>query len=353
MTKAEIVKKPIFLNRNRVGRIYTGGKLFAGFFGDEPVDNFLPEEWVCSAVEALNEGSDIENEGISTVRGTDILFSDLLKEYKQDMIGDRADFPVLVKLLDSAIRLPIQAHPDREYSEKYLNSSYGKAESWLVVDTREDACLYFGFKDKISKEDFRAAVARSYDEPNYMEPLLNRIPVKKGDMYLVPAKMVHAIGAGCLILETQEPSDFTIQPEAWCAGNRISEHTMYLGLPEDIALDVFNFDIYGQEAVNKAKKEPVTIYEKSGVKRETLISYDDTPCFAVNRITVENGETDDFTAPAIYIITEGDGEIVCGDERTAIKKGDYFFAPYSIKGNFKAVTDNKLEIVECLPALEK
>ena len=26
-------------------------------FGDAPEDGFLPEEWVCSSVEALNEGS--------------------------------------------------------------------------------------------------------------------------------------------------------------------------------------------------------------------------------------------------------------------------------------------------------
>ncbi|MBQ8549963.1 MAG: class I mannose-6-phosphate isomerase [Clostridia bacterium] len=352
MNISEITKKPVFLNRNRVGRIYTGGKLFAGFFGDEPVDGFLPEEWVCSAVEALNEGSDIENEGISTVRGTNILFSDLLKDYKEDMIGPRPDFPVLVKLLDSAIRLPIQAHPDRAYSEKYLNSSYGKAESWIVVDTREDACLYFGFKDKMTKEEFREAVAKSYDEPDYMQPLLNRVPVKKGDIYLVPAKMVHAIGAGCLILETQEPSDFTIQPEAWCAGNRISEHTMYLGLPEDIALDVFNFDIFGEEAVRRAKKEPRVIYERDGVKRETLISYDDTPCFAVNRVSVCASATDDLVAPAIYIVTEGEGEIVCGEESTPVKKGDYFFAPYSINGKFTVKSATQVELVECLPAKE-
>ena len=98
MNKSEIVKYPIFLNRNRVGRIYTGGKLFAGFFGDEPVDGFLPEEWVCSAVEALNEGSDIENEGISTVRGTDILFSELLEEYKEEI---RQQLGEVVKLAAS------------------------------------------------------------------------------------------------------------------------------------------------------------------------------------------------------------------------------------------------------------
>ena len=47
MTEKNIVNNPIFFERNRVARIYTGGKLFSGFFGDEPVDGFLPEEWVC------------------------------------------------------------------------------------------------------------------------------------------------------------------------------------------------------------------------------------------------------------------------------------------------------------------
>ena len=31
-----MIKEPIFFERNRVGRVYTGGKLFHGFFGDEP-----------------------------------------------------------------------------------------------------------------------------------------------------------------------------------------------------------------------------------------------------------------------------------------------------------------------------
>lgn len=352
MINKELTNFPVFFERNRVGRIYTGGKLFSGFFGDAPEDNFLPEEWVCSLVEALNEGSTIVNEGLSVIKDTDVLFKDLLDEYKTEMLGARKDFPVLVKLLDSAVRLPVQAHPDKAYSRKYFNSDFGKAESWLVIDTREDACLYFGFKDKMTKEEFRAAVERSYDEPDCMEPLLNRIPVKKGDMFLVPAKMVHAIGAGCLILETQEPTDFTIQPEAWCVGNRISEHTMYLGLDQDVALDVFNYDIYGEAAIAAAKKEPVVLYNENGVSRETLISYDDTPCFGVGRIRLTESSTNDITAPAIYIVTEGEGVVSANGKTRKIHKGDYFFVPHCIKNNVTVSTDSSLELVECLPAKE-
>ena len=56
--------EPVFFERNRVGRVYTGGKLFHGFFGDEAIDGFQPEEWVASSVAALNKEMACEKEGV-------------------------------------------------------------------------------------------------------------------------------------------------------------------------------------------------------------------------------------------------------------------------------------------------
>ena len=42
-----------------------------------------------------------------------------------------------------------------------------------------------------------------------MEELLNFIPVKKGDCFLIEAGTVHAIGAGCVICEVQQSSNVT------------------------------------------------------------------------------------------------------------------------------------------------
>ena len=50
-------EKPVFFERNRVSRVYTGGKLFHGFFGDAEEDGFRPEEWIASSVRALNRDS--------------------------------------------------------------------------------------------------------------------------------------------------------------------------------------------------------------------------------------------------------------------------------------------------------
>ena len=53
----DIVTKPIFFERNRVYRIYHGGKPFKSLFDDgydDGTDNMFPEEWVASKVRAIN-----------------------------------------------------------------------------------------------------------------------------------------------------------------------------------------------------------------------------------------------------------------------------------------------------------
>ena len=345
-----IINGPIFFERNRVWRVYTGGKLFSGFFGDAPEDSFYPEEWVVSDVHAINGPDRDPDEGVSRQRGTGILFTDLIKAHKREMIGDRREWGVLVKLLDSAIRLPVQCHPDREYARKYLNSEHGKAESWVILDTREDACVYFGFRDKISKDDFAKAVEESERDPEAMSKLLNRIPVKPGDVFFIGANMIHAIGAGCLLLETQEPTDFTIQPEHWCGDMKLTDEQMYLNLPADVALDCFNYDVYGDKAIAMGKKEPTLVYDTGKVRNELLIRFSDTPCFAVRRVTLKDGGTvKDTECPATYVVTKGEGSITSPSGVEKIKKGDYFFLPDCVKGRFTIETAKEMEIIVCIP----
>ena len=154
----QLWQRPVFFERNRVFRVYLGGKLFHDFLGDAPEDGFHPEEWVASTVHAMNANPTGPLEGISIVEGTDLPFTQLLEEHRADCLGDRENLGVLVKYLDSAIRLPMQVHPTREYSRKFFNSPYGKAESWIILATRPDACIYYGFSREVSREEFEAAV---------------------------------------------------------------------------------------------------------------------------------------------------------------------------------------------------
>lgn len=346
-----ILNQPIFFERNRVWRVYKGGLQFHNFFGDEEKDGFYPEEWVASVVRAINRDSTDQREGLSILENTDISLKNVIEKYPREMLGNRKDFGVLVKLLDSAIRLPVQAHPDKTFSKKHFCSDFGKTEMWLVIGTRKNASIYLGFKEKVSKEEFEEAVRDSYYDKDRMKQLLNEIPVKPGDVYLIPAKTIHAIGAGCLILEVQEPTDFTIQPEYWCDDYLLTEEEMYIGLTKSTAMECFDFQSYGNEVVLSSKREPKVIFSDDTYKKETIITKNDTTCFSVNRYKIVK-KMEMQTAPAIYIITEGEGTIEGKEYKRKIKKGDYFFLPYYVKGKYEIKTDLLIEMVECLPPEE-
>lgn len=331
---------PVFFERNRVFRVYKGGKLFANFFSDNSEDGNYPEEWVVSSVHALNEGSTDEYEGISKIDGEELYLSDALKKYKKELLGEREDLGVLTKILDSAIRLPVQAHPDKPFSRKYFNSSYGKEESWYILATRPGGKIFYGFKDGVTLEQFEKAIDESENSTTIMENLLESFEVKPGDVIYIPAKMVHAIGAGCLLLEVQEPSDFTIQPERWCGDYKLSDNEMYLGLDRKTALECFDI---GKKY--PAPIEPVLISEGEGIKYFSLIDERMTTSFSVRRIELANGEFELRYGARIYVVTEGEGKIQGDEYEKNVKKGDYFLVPVAAEGKF--TVSGNAHIVEC------
>ena len=337
-----MIIQPVFFERNRVRRVYTGGKLFHGFFGDECIDNFFPEEWIASAVKAVNKDPIHGKEGISRIVGSEMYFDELLREDPSALLGTSEKLRILVKILDSAVRLPAQAHPDKAFSQRYFQSEYGKTESWIILDTRPGAKIYFGFKDGVTRAEFEAAVDASMHDKSAMERLMMYSEPKVGDVFLVPAKTIHAIGAGCLILEVQEPTDFTIQPEYWCDEYRLDHHEMFLGLSREDALGCFNF---GKAPFPRILTQ--TVSSENGVRFEKIISEANTDCFAINRVTLHDGRyvmnvPDSY---GVYIVTAGIGTLRGENYARGIKKGDYFFMPACLMNRFSL--EGSLEVIEC------
>ena len=349
----QLVKEPIFFERNRVYRIYKGGMPYKELFNDgydDGTDNMFPEEWIASKVKAINPKYFGERDGVSKIKDTDIFFDDLLNDYKEELLGNRK-YDCLVKFLDSAVRLPFQVHPTKEFSRKHFNSDYGKTEAWLVVAKRPNAKLYFGFKDKITKEQLSELEERSEIEKDIMGNLLAGVDVNVGDIWLIKAGLIHAIGAGCTIVEVQEPTDFTIQPERWCNDYHISYEEEYIGLDKDTALNAINYDIYGDAAKAYAKVTPKVEIDTPTYKKEVMISYDDTPCFGENRHTIKNGGSFvmDF-APSVYICLSGEGVIKGDGYERKIKRGQYFYLPFVAESKFSITTDTEIVLIECLPS---
>jgi mannose-6-phosphate isomerase len=132
----------------------------------------------------------------------------LVQEHGHALVGTArpADrFPILVKLIDAAEDLSVQVHPGAEYAAQHPGSA-SKDEAWLVIDSTPDARLLHGFVDGVDRERFAAAVRSGRPTE-----LLRSVPARRGDVLHVSPGIMHAIGAGVVVLEVQEPSDTTFR----------------------------------------------------------------------------------------------------------------------------------------------
>lgn len=206
----------------------------------------------------------------------------------------------------------------------------------------------FRLPRRITKEALAAVVERSEQEPEAMTQLVNRVPVKPGGIFFVNAGVIRAIGAGCLILEVQEPTDFTIQPEHWCGEYHLNDQEMYLGLDKDTALDCFRFDLYGESAVEQGRKKPAIFYENGGLKVETLIGDADTPCFSMRRYLLEKGSFTLDQPASVWVCAAGEGCVEADGERRELHMGDYFFLPAAAAGKCTVSSEHGLTLVCCM-----
>ena len=113
------------------------------------------------------------------------------------------EFPLLVKMLFPNEKLSVQVHPDDDEA-RALGLSRGKTECWYVLDAVPGAEVACGLKPGVTVEALRKGI-----EDGTVETLLEMLPVKTGDMVLVEAGTVHAIGPGVVLLEVQQTSDVT------------------------------------------------------------------------------------------------------------------------------------------------
>lgn len=144
-------------------------------------------------------------------------------------------FPVLVKLIDAKQNLSVQVHPSDDYALQNENS-FGKTETWYIVDADENASIYLGFKRDVTEEEFEKGVA-----DGSITDLLNRYEVKKGESYFIPSGTLHAINSGCLICEIQQNSNLTYRVYDY---NRKDKNGNERELHVDKALKVTDFKKY-------------------------------------------------------------------------------------------------------------
>ena len=288
-------KYPIKLSSFPVSRIW-GGERLKKEWGFESDESRIAEEWVLSCRE--DKMSVAEN---GAARGA------TLRELACE------DVPLLIKLIDAEDKLSVQVHPDDATAEKNCENEGGKNEMWYVLDAKDGANIVYGFKENVSVSELLAAA-----ESGQIEELLNFVPVKKGDCFYIPAGLVHGIGGGILIAESQQNSDLTYRLYDYCRTDKN-------GKARELHTEK------GSAAIKKYTDDEIfsARYEYGRTDESCLAN---NRYFKVDLLHIEENAItlDAKNSYRALLVTDGRASISCDGEKYEMKKGDAYFLPQGI-----------------------
>ena len=286
-------------------------------------DKLYGESWDLSSVKG-----DISVVANGFLKGNNL--QELIEVYMGELVGEEIferyglEFPLLVKYLDCNDKLSVQVHPDDALALE-RHDSFGKTEAWYVVDCKPGAAIYLGFKDlNITREEYIAAVAESR-----LESLLNRVEVKPGDVFFIPAGTVHALGAGIEVVEVQQTSDITYRIYDW---DRVDASGKGRELHTALAVDAIDFeadaDLLHKKYDLKAGDSATVI--ESNYFTMTLHAVD-------GEATFDRSMIDSFI---IYIAINGSMQIIADGNSETLDEGEVVLIPaemgdITIKGGGK------------------
>lgn len=285
-----------------------GGMKLGPLFGRDNGGKKMSESWEVS----------VHPDGESLCEGG--TFADYLRAHPTAVDREGSDFPVLIKYIDAAQNLSVQVHPDDAFARREENDN-GKTEMWYIVQADAGAGIYCGFRRDTGREEFLRRVA-----DGTVEELLNFIPVKAGDCYLIKAGTVHAIGAGCVICEVQQSSNVTYRVYDY---NRLGADGKPRQLHVEKAVRVINFAKFKDETGSGAPEQVAG----GTLRRLTACSY-----FSCRELALDGTyiECNDRSFTAVNVLS-GEGRA----DGTPFRAGDSFFVPcgeaFTLEGNARII----------------
>ncbi len=291
-----------------------GGRKLKELFGRNNGENKISESWEVS----------IHPDGESkTQNGT---LAEYISKHPESVSGD-GEFPILIKYIDAAQNLSVQVHPNDAYAQVYEGDN-GKTEMWYIISADKGAGIYCGFKRDTTKDEFLSMVKNGT-----VEDLLNFIPVKSGDCFLIEAGTVHAIGAGCVICEIQQNSNVTYRVYDY---NRIGVDGKPRQLHVDKAVDVINFKKFN----NRTNSGQKSSFNGGALQTLTACQY-----FTCKKLELKGEYTETATNSFLTVnILSGEGTI----NEIKYSAGDSFFIPcgeeMKIMGTCDAILTTRSDI---------
>ena len=297
-----------------------GGTELIRKYNKKPKTKSLSEAWELACHPS---GSNIILNGEFKNKHLDEYFN-FSNYYRDNTIKDR--FPIMIKLINSLYPLSIQVHPDDDYALKNEND-LGKDEFWYILEADLHSSIYYGLNKDYSKQD----VFRSLSN-NSITSLLNKVEVKKGDMFYIKAGTIHAIGAAITLCEIQENSNSTYRLYDY---NRLDSYGKPRILHIEKALDVINYNhtIIHNQYTSKCESNRINLVS---------CKFFSSSLYTSNSMSL-------FTSTSSFhsiVIIEGAGLIKADGQTLNFVRGDSFYIPsgfgnYEIIGKCKFILTTK------------
>ena len=306
-------------------KVWGGNKLTTLLNKESNGNGKIGESWEISGVD--NDISTVKN---GPLKGKKLNW--LLEEYKEELVGERVfqqfgnTFPLLFKFIDAAEDLSVQVHPD-DILAKERHNSFGKSETWYILQADENARLIVGFNDEFNQKSYLKALSE-----NRITDILNSIPVEKGDSFIINPGTVHAIGAGVLLAEIQQTSDITYRIYDW---DRPGTDGQMRQLHTELALDAIDFSL-------TPKKTHYT------PKVDSPVHIGETQFFSVNKLDLSQPfvrRLEHIDSFIVYMCLEGQANIEINGFSEKIEKGETILIPAQLDEiKFNTKTASFLEV---------
>lgn len=282
-------------------------------------DKIIPFKHLSTVMENVGESWEIsgvkDNETIASGDGRSL--NQLVRDMKDRLVGEANyqrfgdEFPLLIKFIDARQDLSIQVHPTDEIAHRQ-GRERGKTEMWYVMDSEPDAKLYNGLKLQITPEQYKQMVA-----DDTICDALAQYSVKEGDCFFIPAGRIHAIGAGCFLVEIQQTSDVTYRIYDF---KRKDKDGNYRQLHTQEASESINYTVLDDYR---------THYQPRTNESQLLVEcpYFNTAVYDLTEaMTIDYSELDSFV---ILIGMKGEGTLTIDGETVAFSAGETILIPAS------------------------
>lgn len=328
--------RPVLLPSNRFPHFYRGGARITALRGVPAPGERAPEEWLASTTSRFGAAP----AGLSVLPDGGWLRDAVVAE-PQAWLGPEhvaafgADTGLLVKLLDAGERLPVHLHPDRAWARRHLGCRYGKTEAWYVVAADEGARVHLGFREDVAAAELADRVERQ-DAAALLGAMHVRA-VSPGDGILVPAGWPHAIGDGILLVEAQEPTDFSILLE-WTGFDLDGAAEGHLGVGFGTALGAVDLRGHPADEIDALVRPAET------ERADTLLDTLPRPADEFFRMHLARPAST-VAVPAgfaVVAVLVGAGELTAEGVSLQVSRGDVLAVPYgsgawTLRGDVEAV----------------